>query len=363
VLELADRLLPLVAAGVRVAVATSIDVLGSAPHLAGTSMAVTPDGGVLGSVSGGCVEDAAMRDCVALLSDDVPRVRRFGFGDESAARAGLACGGELDVLVHPVQGAEVEAQLRDAAEGRAAAVALVTAGPAELIGRTVTSSSADSFAQGVQGLPSGLLRAAIDGRLELGVSGAVDVECGASTLRLFVDVAAPARRLIIGGATETAAALAAAAAAVGYRVTVCDPRAAFARPARFPSADQVLAERTHEVLRTAALTSRDAVCLLSHDEDLDPLALAVALESPAGYIGALGSRSTAARRRERLLALGVPAQLLERLHSPIGLDVGARTPAELAVAVLAEVLAVRNGLEGASLQVGEGPIHRPVPAR
>lgn len=362
-LELADRLLPLVAAGSRVAAATSIDVIGSAPHLAGTSMAVTADGRVLGAVSGGCVEDAAMRDCIALLDDGVPRVRRFGFGDAAAAQAGLACGGELDVLVHLVAGAHVAAELRNVVEGRAAAVALVTAGPIEIIGTTVTMSTAHVLAPRVPGLAPALLLAAIEGRRDSGRSGPVEVGCGPLTLRLFVDVVAPARRMFIGGATETAAALAAAAAAIGYRVTVCDPRPAFARPDRFPAADEVLTARVHDVLRDTDLSPRDAVCLLSHDEDLDPLALAVALESSAGYVGALGSRSTARRRRDRLAELGVADPLVGRLHSPIGLDVGARTPAEVAVAVLGEVLAVRNGLEAVPLDAGTGPIHRAAAVR
>lgn len=361
VLELADRLLPLVAAGVPVAVATAIDVLGSSPSAAGTSMAVTADGRVVGSVSGGCVEDAALRECRALLVDGAARVRRFGFGDAAAARAGLACGGELDVLVHLVDGADVVDQLREAARGRSAAVGLVTAGPAAVVGRTVTAASADRLADAVPDLPAPLLRAAIEGRRGSGRSGAVEVACAGGTLRLFVDVAARAPRMLIGGATETAAALAAAAAAVGYRVTVCDPRPDFAVPARFPAAESVVAARVHEVVDATALSPRDAVCLLSHDEDLDALALAAALESPAGFVGALGSRSTTARRRARLLALGVPAGALDALHMPIGLDIGARTPAELAVAVLAEVLAVRSGLDGAPLHAGQGAIHRTLP--
>jgi xanthine dehydrogenase accessory factor len=356
-LEIAERLLPLVADHVRIAVATSIDVIGSAPHLAGTSMAVTADGQVLGAVSGGCVEDAAMRECVALLAGEAPRVRRFGFGDEAAAGAGLACGGELDVLVHPLAGEHVAEELRDAVAGRAAAVALVTAGPAAALGTIVTTATVDALAATVPGLRAALLLAAIEGRRDAGRSGGVEVECGSTTLRLFVDVLAPARRMFIGGATETAAALAVAAAALGYRVTVCDPRAAFSRPTRFPGAEEVLVARTHDVLRGAALTARDAVCLLSHDEDLDPLALAAALEDGAGYVGALGSRDTARRTRERLAALGVPDVLAGRLHAPIGLDVGARTPAEVAVAVLAEVLAVRNGRDAAPLHAGAGPIH------
>jgi xanthine dehydrogenase accessory factor len=138
---------------------------------------------------------------------------------------------------------------------------------------------------------------------------------------------------------------------------VCDPRPAFLAPSRFPGAT-VLVARVHEVVGAAGLTSRDAVCILGHDEDLDPLALAVALDGDAGFVGAIGSRSTAQRRRERLDALGVPPDSIDRLRMPIGLDVGARTPAELAIAILAEVLAVRSGHEAAPLRAGEGPIHR-----
>lgn len=361
-LELADRLLPLVAAGVPIAAATAIDVLGSSPHGAGTSMAVTADGRLLGSVSGGCVEDAALRACRALLADGAARVHRFGFGDDAAAAAGLACGGELDVLVHRVEGEDVAEQLRLAVEGGPAAVAVVTAGPRALVGRTVTAASLPALAQEVPGLSPSLLVAALTGRRDAGASGPVEVACAGWTLRLFVDVAAPARHLLVGGATDTAAALSTAAAALGYRVTVCDPRAAFALPSRFPAAQEVLTGRVHEVIGAAGLTARDAVCLVSHDEDLDPLALAAALESPAGYVGALGSRGTAARRRDRLRALGVPESHVDRLHMPIGLDVGARTPAELAVAVLAEVLAVRSASDAAPLRAGRGPIHRSVPA-
>jgi xanthine dehydrogenase accessory factor len=362
VLELADRLLPLIAAGTPVAVATAVDVLGSSPHGAGTSMAVTDDGRLLGAVSGGCVEDAALRACRALLEDGETAVHRFGFGDAAAASAGLACGGELDVLVHRLAGAEVAEQLRLVLAGRPAALGVVTAGPPALLGRAVTPASVAAFAREVPGLAPALLAAALTGRRDTGTSGPIEAVCAGWTLRLFVDVAAPARRLLIGGATDAAAALAAAATAIGYRVTVCDPRPAFALPARFPAAQEVVTGRVHEAVRAASLTPRDAVCLLGHDEDLDPLALAAALESAAGYVGALGSRSTAARRRERWRARGVPEALVARRRMPIGLDVGARTPGELAVAVLAEVLAVRSGTDAVPLRVGAGSIHRPVPA-
>lgn len=343
-LELADRLLPLVASGVRLALATSIDVIGSAPHLAGTSMAVTDDGAVIGSVSGGCVEAAALADCRAFLTDGTVRLRRYGFGDAAAARAGLACGGELDVLVHGLGGAGIEAQLRRALEGRTAALGLVVSGPQT--GRVAVPGRSDP------------VEAVVARRLAGGGSGLGEPDCDPDGTRLFVDVLAPARRMVIGGATETAVALSAAAAALGYRVVVCDPRAAFAQAARFPAAERVVVGRVDALIDADPLTERDAVCLLGHDEDLDPLALAVALESPAGFVGALGSRSTTRRRRERLAALGVPDETAARLHMPIGLDIGAASPAEIAVAILAQVLAVRNRSNAAPLAAGSGPIHR-----
>ena len=211
-LELADRLLPLLAAGTRVAVATSIDVIGSSPHLAGTSMAVAETGEVLGSVSGGCVEDAALRDCRALLADRAARVRRFGFGDAAAARAGLACGGELDVLVHLLDPGVAD-EFRNAADGRPAVVAVVTAGPQGTIGRAVTPSTVAALAAEVPGATASLLRAVLEGRRDAGTGAPAEVVCDGTILRLFVDVAAPQRRMVIGGATETAVALAAAATA------------------------------------------------------------------------------------------------------------------------------------------------------
>lgn len=318
-LELAGRLLPLAADGVPVALATAIDVFGSSPAPAGTSMAVTADGRILGSVSGGCVEQAALTACRAVLAGGPPRVHRFGFGEEAAARAGLACGGELDVLVHTLDPEASRTALRLAAGGGAASLGFVVAG-ADL-GRTVHA------------------------------------ECGMEAV-VYVDRVLAAPRMLVVGITETAAALVAAATAVGYRVTVCDVRAAFVTPDRFPGAVAVLARPGHEVVGGLGLGGQDAVCMLGHDEDLDALGIAVALESPVGYVGAIGSRATAARRREQLAGLGVESARIERVRMPMGLDIGGRTPTETAVAILAEVLAVRAGTPAGPLRDGAGPIHR-----
>lgn len=363
VLEIAGRLLAALRSGERVAVATSVDVIGSAPHLAGTSMAVTAAGAVIGSVSAGCVEASALDACRALLHGGAPQQLRFGFGEADAARAGLACGGELDVFVHPLGGAALEQELEAAAAGRSAAVGFVVAGPAEALGGVVAGGEGAGLGGEVdpaqiKGASIDRLRSAVAARALTGRSGPVSVDCGSRTVRLFVDVAAPAARLVIVGATETAAALAAAASAVGYAVTVCDHRDGFAAAERFPAAEQVVVALPHEYLAATALDGRSAVCLLGHDEDLDPLAAAVALERGVAYVGALGSRGTTARRRERLLALGLDDALVDRLHAPIGLDIGASTPAETAVSILAEVLAARTGAQGARLRTLTGPIHR-----
>jgi xanthine dehydrogenase accessory factor len=186
----------------------------------------------------------------------------------------------------------------------------------------------------------------------------VELSCGPGVLRLLVDVAAEAPLFVIVGATELAAALAAAAVAVGHRVEVVDPRPAFAQAERVPAASQVVHAAPHAFLAGAALDERSVVCVLSHDEDLDPLALAVAVERGAGFVGALGSRATVARRSARLRALDVPEERIARIRMPLGLDLGASSPAETAVSIVAEVLAARTGATGSPLRELVGPVHR-----
>lgn len=363
-LELGGRLVAALAVG-PVPVATAVDVLGSSPSTVGTSMALTAGGGVLGSVSGGCVEAAAIAGCRDLLAGGGPAVGRYGFGDAAAARAGLACGGELDVAFHMLAGASVVAELRAADAGRPAALAVVTAGPAGLLGRTIAGAEGaglpgDLTEADLAGLPVSLarVRAAVAAPIAVGRSGPVELDCGPGVLRLLVDVAVEAARFVIVGATELAAALASAAVAVGYRVEVVDPRPAFAHSARVPAAGRVVLAPPHQFLAEVGLDGRSVVCVLSHDEDLDPPAIAVALERDAGFVGALGSRSTVARRAARLRALGVPEERIARIRMPVGLDLGGSSPAETAVSILAEVLAARTGGTGRPLRELAGPVHR-----
>ncbi|MDQ1531748.1 MAG: xanthine dehydrogenase accessory factor [Microbacteriaceae bacterium] len=349
--ELARDLLPLLRAGEPVAVATAVDVVGSSPYGLGSSMAVTADGRVLGSVAGGCVETAALEACRRLLAGGPPGVERFGFGQAAGEAAGLSCGGELDVLLHMPSGACVEAALTAAASGRDAALAVVTTGPRDLVG-AVLSDGPGFDRPGAGALPVERIRAAVR---DLPVTGAVEVQCD-PPLRLFVEVSRPAPLFAVIGATAIARPLAAGARLLGYRVVVCDHRPGFAAPGRVPEADEVVQDLPHRWLRGLPLDDRSVVVLLTHDAELDPLALAEALERDVAYVGALGSRATAASRERQLAALGVDAARLPALHSPIGLDLGGGAPAEIAVSILAEVIAGRTGRSGEPLRGREGPV-------
>ncbi|WP_210508491.1 XdhC family protein [Naasia sp. SYSU D00057] len=360
-LEIAERLLAAARAGAPIAVATVTGVTGSAPRDVGTSMALA-GGSVLGSISGGCVESAAVEVCERVLERGRAETAHFGFGDEEALAVGLSCGGELDVLVHIPDSECVRAELAAAAAGTGAGLGTVLSGP--LAGRSVAWRSGRGRAGELTdadlaplGIDLGRVRSAVDAQVATGASGLVELECGPDTLRLFVESALPAPRLLLFGAVEFAAALAAAGRLLGYRVTVCDARPAFATPERFPAAAEVVVEWPHLYLAGTHTDERTVVCVLTHDDRFDLPLLREALSRRVAYVGALGSRRTAARRIDALREAGLDDAALSRLHSPMGLDVGAGTPEETAVSVLAEVLAVRTGASGRSLRDSTGPIH------
>ena len=365
--EVFPRLREALAAGEPFAVATVVRVEGSAPRAVGASLVVTGDGAVAGGVSGGCVEAAVHELCRQALADGRARTERFGTSEDPFA-VGLTCGGTLEVLVRPVTAQGVDA-LRRAVEAEAAgrAAVLVTlvspvssAGP-EWLGRTllldedgVTGSLGSADLDGAAARAAErALRTGRDGVLPLERAGAHD---GAEVL---VEVVAPPPRMLVFGAVDPAAALTRMGGFLGYRVTVCDARALFATRARFPEADEVVVRWPAEYLRTTAVDERTVVCVLTHDEKFDVPLLEVALRGPAGFVGALGSRRTHEDRSARLLARGLSPAELERLSSPIGLDLGACTPEETAVAIVAEVVAQRRGGSGARLSRTTGPIHRP----
>ena len=355
------------------AVATVVATVGSAPRQPGAALAVDGAGDAVGSVSGGCVEGAVYELCRDALSGDGPAtvLRRFGYSDEDAFAVGLTCGGVIDILVQridPRARPEIALALAAAASGKAAALARITAGPAELLGRALLVD-ADGSCAGSLGDPGldrtaageagAMLAAGRTGTLEIGADGS---RCG-EPLTLLVESSVPAPRLLVFGAVDFAAALVRAGRFLGYRVTVCDARPVFATERRFPEADEVVVEWPHRYLdreeRAGRLDRRTAVCVLTHDPKFDVPLLERALRLPVAYVGAMGSRRTHVQRLDRLRETGLTELDLDRLHSPIGLDLGARTPEETALSIVAEVVALRNGGTGVPLTGGHIPIHGP----
>ncbi|KPG79748.1 XdhC family protein [Frigoribacterium sp. RIT-PI-h] len=319
--EIADRLLARLDAGERLAVATAVSVVGSAPRTVGTSMAVTVDGTGVGSVAGGCVEGAVYEICTQVLDDGTPQLETFGFSDETAFEVGLSCGGRIEGLARlgTPDDTETIAALRAAAAGREAS-AHVVLGPVRT-GEVVPT---------------------------------VD-DC--EGLRVFSERSVPPPRLLVFGAVGFAVAPRTAGAVLGSRVTVCDPRPVFMTRARFPSADDVIVEWPPNYLARTDVDERTVIAVLSHDDRFDADLVEAALASPAAYVGAMGSRTTHDRRIAALRSRDVGPDALARLHSPIGLDLGASTPEETAVSILAEVLAVRSGASRAPLRDRDGSIH------
>jgi xanthine dehydrogenase accessory factor len=333
--EIADRLLAAIDAGRPMVVATAVSIEGSAPRTVGTSMAF--DGSsVIGSIAGGCVEGAVVSVAELVLEDGLARTVEYGVSDESAFTAGLTCGGQLRIRVEPVT-AEIEAALRGAAAGEPTGFA------------TIVSGDVAGHEQRIA--------AELTARVSLGESALSAIDCDGRQAEVFFEVSTPAPRMILFGAMEFSTALAAAASALGYRVTVCDPRPLFATPVRFPSADVVVQWPT-TWLPSTPVDARTVICVLSHDDRFDAEIIAQALELPVAFVGAMGSRRTHARRLASLRDRGVSEEAIARLRSPIGLDLGASTPEETAVSILAEVIAARTGGTARPLRDSDGTIHR-----
>lgn len=377
------------------AVATIIGTSGSVPRPVGTSMLVGEDGAVRGSLSGGCVEGAVLEACLASLAEGTARREHFGFSDEDAFAVGLMCGGTLDVLVQP---------FRPAGAGVGAGTGVgVGAGTAleELVGPTLRVADGCALVRRIDGGGSGagdapllipdplhfaassiapqlrsllgdegMVRSAsaqLEPLVRAGHTGVIRVAPAgtghqAVPAELFVESRLPAPPLLVFGANDFAAALLEVARPLGYRTTLCDARAAFADREAFPHADEVVIQWPHsylEDLRAAGpIDARTVVCVLTHDPKFDIPVLHAALGLDVAYVGAMGSRSSVRQRRAALLDAGTTEGQLARLHSPIGLDVGASTPQEVAVSIVAEILAARNGKEAPQpLSRVAGPIH------
>ncbi len=373
--EVLDELIGWWRAGEPVGVATVVATWRSAPRPAGASMLVGPGGEAVGSVSGGCVEGAVYELSQEVVESGAAVLQRYGISDDDAFAVGLTCGGILDVFVERVDPAtfpELGEVAADVEAGRPVAVCTVIEHPSpERVGRRLVvrpdrpsagalgSSRADDAVTDDAG---GLLAAGRSETLTYGPEG----ERRGEGMRVFVSAFAPKPRMLVFGAIDFAAAVARMGSFLGYDVTVCDARPVFATRSRFKAADRVVVEWPHRYLKAEAdanrVDERTVVAVLTHDPKFDVPLLEVALRLPkVAYVGAMGSRRTHDDRRKRLVEAGLTERELERLSSPIGLDLGARTPEETAVSIAAEIIALRWGGDGARLGEREGPIHHTAP--
>ncbi len=365
-------------AGETFGLATVVRTFRSAPRDPGAALAVSASVGneVVGSVSGGCVEGAVYELSLEVCQTGSPVLQTYGVSDDDAFAVGLTCGGIIDIFVERVNQAvfpelgEIAAAVE---RGEPVAVATVISGPGQIGARRVIWSGdarqdAGGGAQhgGASGtLGSDRLDAAVDddarGMLAQGLTGirryGVHGERRGDELGVFVNSFAPPPRMLVFGAIDFAAAVARVGKFLGYHVTVCDARKVFATASRFPEADEVVVEWPHRFLTTTPVDSRTVICVLTHDPKFDVPLLEVALRTPAGYIGAMGSRRTHDDRLARLREAGLTDAELARLRSPIGLDLGARTPEETAVSIAAELIQLRWGGTGQPLTATEGRIH------
>lgn len=401
------------AAGERCAVATIITASGSVPRPPGTSMLVSESGQILGSLSGGCVEGAVVASALEVMADGGTRLESFGFSPEDAFAVGLTCGGQLEVHIQPLGGSAAGlGTLRTLAAGdpeRPLALIRRIDSPAAVSGTGVTGSALG--AAGTDAVADGQLPSAVvvpepgsfrvagsaeiaallgldaldaEARQEALLAAAAQLEpllCGGRTglvrlapprgcggvtspkpVTLLVESRLPQARLLVFGANDFGAALVPAAKLLGYRVTLSDARPAFAAQERFAAADEVATDWPHRYLAAEAaagrIDSRTVICVLTHDPKFDIPLLQEALGLDVAFVGALGSRSSHRQRIDGLLEAGVAPERLAGLHSPIGLDLGAVTPAEVAVSITAELIAARTGAGACTpLRDGTGPIH------
>ncbi|GAB2451297.1 XdhC family protein [Nocardioides hungaricus] len=370
--EVLPELLEWWRSGKTVGVGTVVATFRSAPRPPGASMLVGPDGTAVGSVSGGCVEGAVYSLAEDVVASGTPVLERYGVSDDDAFAVGLTCGGILDVYVERVDRQtfpELGEIAEDVEAGRPVALATVIEHPDPAwLGRRLVvrpdlaaigslgSARADDA---VHDDALGLLAAGTNATLTYGPDG----ERRGEGMRVFVWAFAPKPRMLVFGAIDFAAAVAKVGSFLGYHVTVCDARPVFATATRFPEADEVVVDWPHRYLTAEAeagrIDGRTVITVLTHDPKFDVPLLEVALRLPeVAYVGAMGSRRTHEDRLARLREAGVDEKEIARLSSPIGLDLGARTPEETAVSIAAEIVAGRWGGTGERLGSLDGRIHK-----
>ncbi|RZI53460.1 MAG: XdhC/CoxI family protein [Pseudonocardia sp.] len=357
--EILDQLVSWNHENITYAVATVVQTFGSAPLGPGTAMAVSEHGAVVGSISGGCIEAAVVDIAHDVISTGQPSYQRFGVSDDDAFAVGLTCGGTIEVLISPQTPAL--AQMLDKVQQSVATqapVALATTLDSTnathlLLGDVLHGSTGDTDLDRA-------IEIRMAGMLDAGSTGIAEYSAGdhcQSAVRLFVSSFAPPPRMIVFGAIDFARAVIQVGKLMGYFVTLCDARPVFATRARFPEADEIVIDWPHRYLQSQQLDGRSALCVLTHDEKFDLPLLERALRLEVGYVGAMGSRRTCLNRERDLRRLGLGDTELGRLHAPIGLDIGGRTPAETAISIAAEIIATREGRTGNPLRESQSPIH------
>lgn len=325
--------------GEAVALATVIQTWGSSPRPVGADMAISGSGEITGSVSGGCVEGAVVEAALDVLESGHPRLLHFGVTDQTAWRVGLSCGGEIEVFVRPLKAALLALWQKAVRENLPSALATVIHGPQDLLGGELAilegGDAHGSLSEDIEAETIALTRAALAGGTPKRVQLEPDVE-------LFINVELPSPTLVIVGGSHIAIPLITLAETLNYHTILIDPRRNFGNPNRFPHVDRLFQAWPNQAFEEINVHASTAIATLTHDPKIDDPALEIALKSQAFYIGALGSRKTHKARRQRLLEEGLTTVEIDRLHAPIGLDLGGRSPEEIALAIMAEIVQSRN---------------------
>jgi xanthine dehydrogenase accessory factor len=305
-------------------------------------MAISSSGKIAGSVSGGCVESAVVEKALSILNGSSPELLHFGVSDEIAWEVGLACGGTIEVFITPLEMTDFKRMKSVIDRKQPLLYAIVLSGPPDTAGKTVIFDGG-AAAPDVPALEAGMdqFKVGLKDALTQQIPQRIRTE-GESGLEIFINSVQPPERLVIVGGVHIAIALAGLARQLGFETVVVDPRRLFSSRDRFPGVDRLIQDWPQEALSELDLTPSTAVAVLTHDPKIDDPAVMAALDSPAFYVGVLGSRKTHSARVERLRQAGVDDEALGRLHAPIGLDLGAKSPEEIALSILAEIVATRR---------------------
>jgi len=333
-------------AGKSIAIGTVIQTWGSAPRGVGSKMGISSEGEISGSVSGGCVEGAVVEASLEVLDTGIPQLLHFGVADEIAWGVGLACGGKISVFVNRLDPVWYSPLSNAIQQEQPVAAGTIIKGESEQLGRTIVLLE-DGPVYGALG--DGFDEVSMQAVREAFASGkpmrqTIHAGQQEKEIEIFVDVILPSPVLVIVGGAHISIALADLARILGFRTIIVDPRRSFANKARFPNVDRLVQLWPDEALAEIGINRSTAVATLTHDPKLDDPALMVALTSQAFYVGALGSKKTQAKRRQRLLDAGLSEAQLDRLHGPIGLDIHAKTPEEIALSIMAEIVATRQAV-------------------